>query len=169
MESKCGVGSKGFLIFLLVSLLLVVPLGAPFVGGGATAEADDPALTISRVSDLKFGMVVGPGTVVIDPVTGDKKVGGGAIDLGGDHGKAEFLVQGHGKFVITVPTEISIPIEGGGGSVLITDITLSPSNLGTFGPNGVETVFVGGTLQLPPALAASGTYYGDFMVFVDRQ
>ena len=78
--------SKVFFTFLTVSLLLLGPLGTPFLGGGATAEAVQPELTIT-CGDLEFGRVVAdpfsPGTVVIDPATDLKMVQGGAIDFGG--------------------------------------------------------------------------------------
>ncbi len=158
--------SKVFFMFLTVSLLLLGPLGAPYMGGGSTAEAQ-PEFTIS-CGDLKFGQVVTDsfttGTVVIDPATGFKTVQGGAIDLGGAHSRAECLVTGNGKFVITVPSQFSIT--NGGSSVLVT-VTLFPSNEGVFGPNGLETVFFGGTLQLPPG-QLPGTYSSPFTVFVDK-
>ena len=159
--------SKVFFTFLTVSLLLLGPLGAPYMGGGATAEAVQLELTI-ECGELKFGQVVTDsfttGTVVIDPATGFKTVQGGAIDLGGAHSRAECLVRGNGKFVITVvPTD---SLSGTGSPIPIT-VTLFPSNTGVFGPNGLETVFFGGTLQLPPG-QLPGTYSGPFTVFVDK-
>ncbi len=160
--------SKVFFTFLAVSLLLLGPLVALYMGGGATAEAVQPELTIA-CGDLKFGLVVpGPfGTVVIDPATGFKTVQGGAIDLGGAHSRAVCLLTGNGRFVITVvPTPTQFNLTDGGSPVPIA-VTLFPSNTGVFGPNGLETVFFGGTLQLPPG-QLPGTYSGPFTVFVDK-
>ena len=133
-------------------------------------------ISITLVGDLAFGTVAGdgtsPGTVTIDPMTGNKTVGGGAYNFGGLHSRAEFEVKGtrYATFTITLPA--SVTLNSGGNSMTLNNFTSTPSGTGdlsTVGDlpgNGKATVYVGATLQVGTNQPA-GTYSGAFTVIVN--
>ena len=169
MESKCGVDSKAFFMFLLLSLLLLVPLGAASPGMLA-AQDDSKYFTVTRVENLKFGTIVpapSGGAVVIDAQTGDRDLNG-AVALGDDHSRAEFLIEGKRRraFIITFLVADNDLRFGNERTGNIT-FELFPVT-GEIGPDGTSTVFVGATLTLESDQLA-GQYTGTFEIIVNKQ
>ena len=123
------------------------------------------------VEDLSFGKVVPGnarnGVIVIDPLTGRKTALGGAMDLGGYHSRAEYIVRGtpNTRFVITLPR--SVTLKGKKGSLVLTRFTSSPRKVGRIGPNGEAKVYVGAALRFQ-GKAAEGRYSGFTDLFVDK-
>lgn len=131
-------------------------------------------LTIEQVEELDFGRIAGdvalPGEVVIDPVSGQKTLSGGVVDLGGSHSRATFEISGEAgaEFVITLPGEREIKGQDteAPGRVVLTDFASSPSRSGVLGPDGRATVYVGATLKMKPG-QPGGHYRGPLDIFVD--
>ena len=166
-----GIPKAGFARLAIVVVLLA-SLGALFPDPAVAQEPVPVPLTVEVVKDLNFGRIASLGflgTVVIPAVPGGRKrVTGGVVNLGGEHGAAEVKIKGEGNapFRITlVPKPFSIPRTAGGASVDITLFTSIDDNIGRLNSGGNATVFIGGTLTLPPGQLA-GTYRGLFDVFV---
>jgi len=164
----------------VVAVALTALIAAAASPGPASA-ADDTArtlrpLNVEQVEELAFGRIMGdpilPGQVVIDAVTGNKKVSGGALDMGGEHSRAEFLIRGEPghSFIITLPDEHKISGTGSGATstTLVTDFTSYPENVGVLGPDGRGTVYVGATFNLKPGLKGD-KYQRPLDIFVQYQ
>ncbi len=127
-------------------------------------------LQIQYLEELSFGRVVsdfgGHGAVVVDPDSNRKLIRGGAIDLGGHHGRGVIRVMGEpsAQFVITLPAEVKL--SGKRGSTVVTDLTASPTLIGQIGPDGTALVYIGATMRMR-AGQPSGGYKGKFDIFVD--
>lgn len=167
-----GIVKTGF-ARLAIIVVLLASLGALFPDPAVGQEPVPVPLTVEVVKDLNFGEVASlgfPGTVLIPAVPGGRKrVTGGAVNLGGDHGAAEVKIKGEGDapFRITLlPKLFSIPRTAGGASVDITLFTALDDFNGVLNAGGNATVFIGGTLTLPPG-QLGGTYRGLFDIFVD--
>ena len=117
---------------------------------------------------MLFGVLVPStaftGQVVLDPATGQKTVNGGVIDLGGFHGRAEYVLTGkpHKRYRIFLPSAATISV--GGNNMTVQDFTAFPGVSGRFGPSGKVHLYVGGTLEVSPS-QPSGRYRGPFEVF----
>lgn len=137
-------------------------------------EAIARPISVTQQQDLAFGTIASSlaqgGTVVINATTGTKTVTGGITDLGGTHGRAEFLVKGDNNtaFTITLPGSITITAASGPGTATVDSFASDPSSSGVLGGNGKATVFVGATLQLG-ANQAGESYSGAFDIIVDYQ
>lgn len=164
----------------VVAVALTVLVAAAASPGPAYADHGEGKalrpLLVEHVEELAFGLIMGdpilPGQVVIDPVTGTKKVSGGAVDMGGDHSRAEFLVRGEPghSIVITLPGEhkISSSSSGAKGTTLITDFASDPENVGKLGPDGQVIVYVGATFNLKPGQKGD-KYQSPLDIIVDYQ
>lgn len=153
---------------------------AVVLSGSILVASQTPAfggpISITLQANLEFGTIAGdgtfPGAVTIDPVTGNKTVGGGAYDFGGLHSRAEFEVKGtrYATFTITLPA--SVTLNSGGNSMTLNNFTSTPSGTGVLSTagdlpgNGKATVCVGATLQVGAGQAA-GVYSGAFTVIVN--
>jgi len=162
----------GIIVAALTALMAAAASPGPAYAADDTDKTLRP-LNVERVEELAFGRIVGderlPGQVVIDAVTGQKTVQGAAVDLGGEHRRAEYLVlgaPGH-SFVITLPDEHSIEGKGKGGkdTALVKDFTSHPADVGRLGPDGRTTVYVGATFHLKPG-QKGGDYQGPLDIFV---
>ena len=153
---------------------------AVVVFGSMLVASQTPAfggpISITLQTDLEFGTIAGdgtfPGTVTIDPITGNKTVGGGAYDFGGLHSRAEFEVKGTKDAIFTITLPASVTLTSGGNSMTLDNFTSTPSGTGDLSTegdlpgNGKATVYVGAILQVGTNQAA-GTYSGAFTVIVN--
>jgi hypothetical protein len=144
-------------------------------------------LKIKSKHKLQFGKIAsqpsGVTKIVIDPITGSKNVIGGP-DLGGQYGPAKFEVTGNpgNLFVVTLPRKITLDGQTGSiikASQLTVHIPSQQQNgsfsfgtngdkVGSLGPDGKATIFIGGTLTVRPG-KTSGKYVGAIPLFVDYQ
>ncbi len=133
-------------------------------------DDDERQITLRLVEDLSFGKIVAGGrrggAVVINAATGRRTVSGGAIQLGGRYGRAEFVVRGtpNTRFRIFYPGKIEM--RGQNGRARLIDINSVPGRVGTIGRNGEAIIFVGATLELRSS-QPSGRYRGTFSIRAD--
>jgi hypothetical protein len=141
------------------------------LGVEATQSPEAPKLLVRQLEDLHFGRVVaGPvsgGAVRITPL-GQKTVSGGASDLGGGAGPAEFEVIGPPgtSFSITLPPSASL--SAGGTLLQMTDFDSDPKATGLIPEAGRLIVRVGATLHLAARVQA-GQYQGGYEISIDNQ
>lgn len=164
---------------------------APAPGDTGTKKPAIKKLQIRPVDDLRFGRFIADnllgGQIIIDPVTGNKKMVG-AFNAGGDHSRAEYQITGepNKKFVVTLPAHgfnldakqtgpqverFSVYIVNSGSPVTNDNtqgIHPGPRQtvIGQLGPDGRATLFVGGTLVARPKLG-SKTFNRSTDIFVD--
>lgn len=124
-------------------------------------------LVVRQLSDLHFGRIVPDpqrgGAVRLTP-QGQKIASGGAVDLGGAFGPAEFEVLGEPgtQFRIELPPAVSLAT-----GLRLEALTSEPQLTGQVPGSGRALVQVGATLVLAPR-TADGQYRGGFEVRVDN-
>ena len=140
-----------------LGVLLVI--GSQVIGASTPRAdhnpGDEPLAVQPQVHDLRFGRIAGNGTassyVTVDSATGNKTVGGGAFDLGGNDGPARFIIRGepgHAFLIILPSSHVLIGRNNPANQATVTDFESTPSGTGVIGPNGKAEVEVGGTLEL---------------------
>lgn len=144
---------------VLVSALLAPPAPASEAMRERLAQWSGGRLHRPRVLSLEgltFGTIAplagdARGTVVIDPVSGRKRVHGGLIDLGGRDGPSLFEIRGrpNARFVILLPDEVRLAGRGA-GAIRLHRFTSSPPRVGRLDRHGRARVRVGATLSVPP-------------------
>lgn len=167
-RARQGVGRFG--LGLAAALGAAVAIAGPASGEGAAARRP---LTVEALEPLSFGrLTVGSGrggTVTIDPRSGRKILGGGAVDLGGGHHPARFLVRGepNARFLVTLPRRVEVVGGRNAGSrAVVEDFVPAPTTSGVLGFDGAAIVAVGATLRLDRELRTAD-WNADFTVFVD--
>ncbi len=114
-------------------------------------------ITIIKNSDLNFGSIIaGDPTRVIAPGTSENPQ------------NASFTIQGdpNVSFNVILPSTATILINGTGPQQLVVNsITSNPSVAGTLNGAGTRSLYVGGSLNVPPA-TQRGDYSGTFTVEV---
>lgn len=156
--------------------LACIPAHAANQTGTATTVIVRPN-SLVKVDDLDFGTIAsGPtaGTVTVNAVTGARSTTGGATAVGAVSQRATFQGTG-GILLITVSGDTSVTLTraGGGGTMtasLVRAATTSGGGVallgGTLLPSGVQTYYVGGTLNVG-ANQAPGDYSGTFQLTVN--
>lgn len=156
--------------------LACIPAHAANQTGTATTVIVRPN-TLVKVEDLDFGTIAsGPtaGTVSVNAVTGARSTTGGATAIGTLSQRATFQGTG-GILLITVSGDTSVTLTraGGGGTMtasLVRAATTSGGGIallgGTLLPSGVQTYYVGGTLNVG-ANQPAGDYSGTFQLTVN--
>ncbi len=170
-------GATRFLIIAAATGTLCAPAGAADMSGTANAAVVRPN-TLIKTDDLDFGTFIsGPtgGTVTINPVTNARGATGGATLVGSDGRRATFQGTG-GIFLITVSGSASVTLAraGGGAPTMTASLVRAASTSGggiallgaTLLPSGVQTYYIGGTLNVP-ANQAEGSYIGTFTLTVN--
>jgi len=157
---------------LLAPALAEAPPAAPATSavGMLGVQPLDPAaprLTVRQVSDLHFGRIVPDpvrGSAVKLSPTGQKLATGGAANLGGSFGPAEFEVLGTpgAQFRIELPPSVAL-----GAGLLLQNFESEPQLTGTIPGSGRALVTVGATLVLAPRIA-DGQYRDGFEIRVDN-
>ncbi len=137
------------------------------------------ANTLVKVDDLDFGTIAtspAAGTVTVSPVTNARSGSGGVTLVGAVSQRAMFQGTG-GLLLITVTGDNNVTLtrSGGGGTMtasLVRAITTSGGGVNILGssatllPSGVQTYYVGGTLNVG-ANQAPGDYNGTFQLTVN--
>lgn len=134
--------------------------------------------TLVKVDDLDFGTIAAgttAGTVTVNALTGARTATGGATPVGTIAQRAVFQGTG-GILLITVSGDTSVTLTrvGGGApamtATLVRAATTSGGGIallgGTLLPSGVQTYYVGGTLNVG-ANQPAGDYSGTFQLTVN--
>lgn len=154
------------------------PAHAASQNGTATTVIVRPN-TLVKVDDLDFGTIVSAptaGTVTVSPVTNARSSTGAVTLVGTAAQRATFQGTG-GVLLITVTGDNSVTLtrSGGGGTMtasLVRAITTSGGGVSILGssatllPSGVQTYYVGGTLNVG-ANQPAGDYSGTFQLTVN--
>ena len=150
--------------------------------GNASAIIQNP-LRITSTSQLLFGSIKSDlvegeeqGTITITPQ--NERTTTGNLKASGVFSRAEFLITGAANTAFEVDVQNvlaqhdkSTKPEAGVTSLQVTELnTLSrttgvESNSGYLGPDGTDTIFVGGTLRVP-VTAKNGRYRGEVTIIV---
>ena len=157
--------------------LACTPAFAANQTGTATSVVVRPN-TLVKVDDLDFGTIAaGPtaGTVTVNALTGARTATGGATPVGTLAQRAMFQGTG-GILLITVSGDTSVTLTRTGGGApamtasLVRAATTSGGGIallgGTLLPSGVQTYYVGGTLNVG-ANQPAGDYSGTFQLTVN--
>jgi len=80
---------------------------------------------------------------------------------------ATFTVGGepNATYAITLPDDVTVTLTGAGDPMAVTDFVSSPVGTGTLSGGGLQTLYVGATLNVGAAQVA-GVYTGTFDVTV---
>ena len=160
----------------VVATLACTPAFAANQTGTATSVVVRPN-TLVKVDDLDFGTIAAgttAGTVTVNAVTGARSATGGATPVGTIAQRAVFQGTG-GILFITVSGDTSVTLTraGGGGTMtatLVRAATTSGGGIallgGTLLPSGVQTYYIGGTLNVG-ANQPAGDYSGTFTLTVN--
>ncbi|SDH79040.1 DUF4402 domain-containing protein [Roseospirillum parvum] len=131
-------------------------------------------LTRIRVRErlpLRFGNVITdprrPGRVVILP-SGERRLEGGATDMGGRYNAAEFAIVGMPgrQFSVLLPEEIEL--RGRNGTLTIRDFTTDSPETLRLNRIGLGRIGVGATLHMKPG-QSSGHYRGRIPISVQYE
>ncbi len=167
---------KNICLFIAVSVAMAILMWPVAV------RADDVAherkqrkhnpIKIEAIRGLHFGDMVpsqfGTGTVSINVANGRKTVGGGVIDLGGRHSRAQYRIKGKPKARFIIEPMERTTLYMAGAELPVVDIVTIPEREGRFGPDGRAIVVVGGTLLVDPR-QDPGSYRGHLLVTVVYQ
>jgi hypothetical protein len=139
----------------------------------ATATATVvPAITISKTSDLQFGLIVaGPGGTLTVATDSSRTVNGpaGLTNASFPVSAAAFTVTGGANLVYSISLPTSATLSGpSAASMTVSSFTSNPASTGTIGSGGTATLHVGATLTLGAA-QTPGAYTGTFSVTVNYQ
>jgi Mat/Ecp fimbriae major subunit len=173
---KLQIVTKDFYMLNKMKIMLAGTIvAASLVSGAAnaateTATAQAEILTpvaLSAVSDLNFGLIATSGTAgtVVIPTTSDVRDCTDVICVG-TASRASFQVTAatDGQLVNLGITDNTITLVDGANSMTAT-LGLSSASI-VFDPLALETVYVGGTLDIG-ATQAAGQYTGSFEVTAD--
>ena len=167
-----------------ISFIALAGLGViflPRVAGGE--EGTIPAtveirtlITITRTAELNFGQVRAgetDGTVTVTPLNVRFPTGGVTLRAMTNFSRAEFIITGDPSTTYNIAPVLGFALHDQRGDPLFGETVLQVTNLisysttamevtflGQFNSNGVDTVFVGGTLLVPPG-AKFGKYGGE--------
>ena len=173
-----------FTILLAMGFLAgAAPLGAQdsaTVQSTASAQIISGFLEISSTTDIVFGAIgsdgSGPGTVTLSTFGGRTADGGARLLGGGGEEPSTFVVTGapgtNYLIMLPDPAEIAIFHDPPVTTTLVLEeltsrsaSTIPPANgnSGVLGPDGTDTVVVGGTVSVPPD-TVTGRYFGEILV-----
>ena len=155
--------------------LACTPAMAANQTGTATSVVVRPN-TLVKVDDLDFGTIAaGPsaGTVTVNALTGARTATGGATPVGTIAQRAVFQGTG-GILLITVSGDTSVTLTRTGGGTMTASLVRAASTSGggiallggTLLPSGVQTYYIGGTLNVG-ANQPAGDYSGTFTLTVN--
>ena len=175
--------NRGIFIIVLAGILAVIMPGSTLGESGTISASVEirSDLVITNLAELDFGQVrpgEADGTVIVTTAN-TREATGGTNNIGPKFSRAEFLIGGTaGDFYNIVPgVDFSVHDQSGnpGPGVnsldVINLISFSTTRdmettVGQINPNGVDTIFVGGTLVVPTT-AKNGFYSGNVMLTVN--
>lgn len=144
--------------------------------GTATTVVVRPNALV-KVDDLDFGTLASgttAGSVTVSPLTGARTTTGGVTPVGSFAQRAVFQGTG-GLLLITVSGDTSVTLtRAGGGGTMTASLVRAASTSGggiallgaTLLPSGVQTYYIGGTLNVG-ANQPAGDYSGTFTLTVN--
>ena len=165
----------------LIALAVLGVFFLPAVAGGQ--EGTIPAtvqirtvLVLTRTADLNFGQIRSGdegGTIVVTPLNVRFATGGLILRALRNFSRAEFIITGDPNAFYNITPVLDFALHDQGenpepGETLLQVVDLisysttvgAVTLVGQFDPNGVDSVFVGGTLLVPPG-AKFGKYGGE--------
>jgi len=160
---------------LAVGMALMLGSGRAMGQASATANGSStvvPAITITKTSDLQFGLIVaGPGGTVVIGTDGTLTASGPTALSNASYPvtAAGFTVTGMATLAYTITLPTTITLNGPSSSTMsIGNFISNPANTGTIGAGGTSTLAVGGTLTVS-STQTPGAYTGTFNVTVNYQ
>lgn len=192
MFAERGTVRAGGLIFSWVIVIitlsglgvLILPQVAEGELGTIPATVDiGIQLQLTRVSQLSFGQVRPgdtDGEVIVTPGTNQRSRTGGVGLSGSKFSRAVFIVTGTPNSFYTIAPVLAFSVHDSRGEPIegltlleVTDLKSYSATVGAvttsgqIGPGGVDSVFVGGTLLVPPT-ARNGKYEGDVTLTISH-
>lgn len=166
-------------IFTAIIMTAAVASAAPALAqSSATATANGSTtiirpITLTKNTDLAFGRIVRPttgtGTVAIANTADTVTAGSGAVAIASTTSRAQFTIDGEGAQAISVSVPATMTLNGPSASTISValsgDLGATSTLSGTSGNAGNQTLFVGGSFNLP-STQTTGAYSGTFNVTV---
>ena len=166
-----------FIIAFAGFLSVIMPGVALGDGGTIPATVEIRALiTLTRIADLNFGQVRSgetDGTVTVTPLNVRTFTGDVTLRAMTNFSRAEFIITGDPNATFTISPVLDFALHDKRGDPIFGETVLQVTNLlsysttvgavttvGQFNSNGIDSVFVGGTLLVPPG-AKLGKYGGE--------
>lgn len=162
---------KNLLVVAFTALGLTMPLPSSAAIVTATVDAQiTPSITVSLgATSMVFGnMTAGQfgGTVVMN--TDGLRVATGSVELNSSSvsSPATFSVSGtpNSGYSVVLPTSVTLS-DGGANSMIVTNLRSIPDTSGQLSSNGVQSVTIGGTLNIG-ANQGFGNYSGSMAVVI---
>lgn len=133
------------------------------------------AQVVANTRPLGFGKFVaqGGGSVTILPSGARSAAGSVLLIASGPGSSATFHISDAAPenadkaFIITLPANGSVTVDGPSGSMPLDDFTSDPADTGNL-TAGSQTINVGATLTVAPNQAA-GSYSGSFPIIINYQ
>ena len=138
-------------------------------------------LVITKIAELFFGQVrpgATDGTVVVTTANERFAFGGTGI-IGPKFSRAEYVVGGVPDAIYTITPGVALSVHDIRGVPILDETSLDVIDLlsfsttvgmetstGQINPNGVDTIFVGGTLVVPTT-AKKGSYSGSVVITIN--
>jgi len=168
------------LIANLMSIALICAARIASAQNGASKTASITTtiiqgMSVTNTSSLRFGaMIPGSlgGTATVSP--NGIRTATGTITLltasAYPASAASFSLIGAPNlgYTITLPTSVTLTLQGGSNTILLTALTSSPAATGSLSSTGTGTLTVGGTIAVSSSQAA-GVYSGTFTVTLSYQ
>lgn len=141
---------------------------SPLAAASLVLAAD---LSIGSAQPMSFGkFAAGSGGSVLIAPNGARSAAGGVALLSSDPGApARFELMGdpNTTYALTLPANGTVSLTSGSGhSMPLTDFSVSPAASGQLNALGRQSLSVGARLNVSPQ-QPSGSYGGDFVVYVD--
>ena len=170
--------SWGVAIFALsgLALLLLPPVAEGESGTISGSVEIKKLLTLTRTADLNFGQVRSgetDGTVIVTPLNVRSKTGGVTLRAMTNFSRAVFIISADPGDFFNISPVLDFALHDQRGDPIFGETILQVTNLlsysttvgavtfvGQINSDGVDTVFVGGTLLVPPG-AKFGKYGGE--------
>ena len=174
--------NRGIFIIAFAAIVAVVMPGSTLGESGTISSSIEirSELVITKIASLFFGQVrpgATDGTVIVTTANTREATGGTNI-IGPKFSRAEFVVGGTaGDFFNIVPgVDFSVHDQSGNPDPGVNSLdvinlisfstTLNMEASGQINSNGVDTIFVGGTLVVPTT-AKNGSYSGSVIITVN--
>jgi hypothetical protein len=159
-------------IFAAAAITAVASLAsrAALAATGTITASLVPAVSIAKTTDMNFGMAAAgatTGTVVLPASASPVRSFTGGAEIGSPLGTASaaFSVSGaaNATYAITLPSNATLSFST--NNMTVNAFTSAPAGSGNVGAGGVQTVYVGGTLNVG-VNQVQGAYAGTFNVTV---
>ena len=166
-----------FIIAFAGFLSVIMPGSALSETGTISASVEiRAAITVTRTTDLNFGQIRSgelDGTVIVSPLNVRTFTGGVTLRAWKNFSRAEFIITGNPGATYNIAPVLDFALHDQRGDPIFGETILQVTNLisysttamavtflGQFNSNGIDSVFVGGTLLVPPG-AKFGKYGGE--------